>query len=306
MFLRANLFLTVIWFFCFSVAAKLPDTKENSKEFSFNPSLLFNSDFYVQSNLEFTLLHELAHAVIEIHDIPVLGGQEQAADQIAVMLLLTDKRNNGALNPVVLNKLLAISGEWMLEWKAEIKNNQTVYWGTHPLTIQRFYDVTCLAYGSNPDVLESFRKDNWLPIERAWNCDLEYIKTRKALAWLVKKVSNSELDENWNFVNKNEPNKVFSGKVKIEWGEPSKQAHKVLAQKLKDFSSLKYLIEQTNQVINIKHDITIYMEPYCRVPDAWWNGETNIITVCYELLELFSSNAKLVSELVNKGLSEPQ
>ena len=165
--------------------------------------------------------------------------------------------------------------------------------------------MTCLAYGSNPEVLESLRKDNWLPVERAWNCDLEYIKTRKALAWLAKKVSNSELDENWNVVKKNEPPKGFSGKVKIEWVEPSKPAHKVLAKKLKGFSSLKYLIDQTNQVINIKQDITIYMEPYCRGPDAWWNGETNIITVCYELIELFTNNAKLLPELVNKGLAEP-
>ena len=103
MFLRTQLLLFITCFFSLSAAAQLSDThlastefpstqlpeiQVNPKAFSFNPSQSFNSDFYVQSNLEFTLLHELAHAVIELHDIPVLGGQEQAADQIALMLSL--------------------------------------------------------------------------------------------------------------------------------------------------------------------------------------------------------------------------
>ena len=113
----------------------------------------------MQSNLEFTLLHELAHAVIELNDIPVLGGQEKAADQVALMLLImTDDVNKKDVNPDLLNKLLAISGEWMLEWQKETKSNQPIYWGTHPLTIQRFYEVTCLIYGSDPDKLRVFKK----------------------------------------------------------------------------------------------------------------------------------------------------
>jgi len=44
---------------------------------TFDHSRAFHQDFYVQSNLEFTLLHELAHAVIDLNDIPVLGGQSR-------------------------------------------------------------------------------------------------------------------------------------------------------------------------------------------------------------------------------------
>lgn len=301
MFLLGKLIVFIVCFMSLSVLAQ---TEVESAGFSFSPSLAFNSDFYIESNLEFTLLHELAHAVIEVNNIPVLGGHEQAADQVALMMLLTDQRHKGALTSVSLNKLLAISGEWFLEWQTEMSNNQAVYWDAHPLTIQRFYDVTCLAYGSNPDVLESLRKEKWLPVERAWNCDLEFKKTRQALAWLTKKVSHYELDSNWNFVKRINPPEGFTGQVKIIWVEPTRQSHMALAKKLKSFTSLKYLVEQTNEVLNLKKDITIYMEPYCKGPDAWWNGEQSIITVCYELAELFSKNAKLLPELVNKGLPE--
>ena len=297
MFLSPKLIVFIVCLTNLSILTQADD-------FSFNPSQSFDPDFFIESNLEFTLLHELAHAVIELYDIPVLGGQEQAADQVALMLLLTDQRHKGVLRPVTLNKLLAISGEWFLEWQAEMKQNQAVYWDAHPLTIQRFYDVTCLAYGSNPDILESLRKEKWLPVERAWNCDLEYKKTRQALAWLTKKVSHYQLDENWNFVKKNKPPQGFTGQVKIVWVEPTRQSHKDMTKKLKNFKSLKYLVAQTNEVLNFKEDITIYMEPYCKGPDAWWNGEQNIITVCYELAELFEKNAALLPGLINEGLPE--
>ena len=297
MFLSPKLIVFIVCLTNLSILTQADD-------FSFNPSQSFDPDFFIESNLEFTLLHELAHAVIELYDIPVLGGQEQAADQVALMLLLTDQRHKGVLRPVTLNKLLAISGEWFLEWQAEMKQNQAVYWDAHPLTIQRFYDVTCLAYGSNPDVLESLRKEKWLPVERAWNCDLEFKKTRQALAWLTSKVSHYKLDGNWNFVKTNQAPEGFTGQVKMVWVEPTRQSHKDMAKKLKSFTSLKYLVAQTNEVLNLKEDITIYMEPYCKGADAWWNGEQSIIVVCYELAELFAKNAKLLPELVKKGLPE--
>ncbi|MCB1704542.1 MAG: hypothetical protein KDI17_06750 [Halioglobus sp.] len=52
----------------------------------FHPGKVYERSFYVDSNLEFTVLHELAHAVIDINRVPVLGGQESAADPAGVIL----------------------------------------------------------------------------------------------------------------------------------------------------------------------------------------------------------------------------
>jgi hypothetical protein len=268
---------------------------------SFDPALAFQRDFYTQSNLEFTLLHELAHAVIELNDIPVLGGQEQAADQVALMLLLmADDSNRKEINPKMLNKLLAISGEWMLEWQGEKKNNQPIYWDTHPLAIQRFYEVTCLVYGSNPDKLESLRKESMLPVERAWDCDLEFKKTRKALAWLVTEVTDYKFDESWNLVKVKDSKGLFTGRIKVVWLEPSSQEQKRIKKTLKSFSSLAKVLEQLNNLLNLKTDITIYMTPSCRGPDAWWNGNNNILTVCYDLIKQFEKNSLLLPDLVKE------
>lgn len=276
-------------------------SKDTSGNISFNYTRAFQRDFYVQSNLEFTLLHELAHAVIELNNIPVLGGQEQAADQVALMLLMmADDVNKNDIDLVLLNKLLAISGEWMLEWQKENKDSPPVYWDTHPLAIQRFYEVTCLVYGSNPDKLEALRKDTILPVERAWNCDLEFKQTRKALAWLATQVTDFEFNESWQLVRAKDSKDQFPGRVNIVWIKADTTEQKRIYKTLKESRSLTRLIERTNNLLNLKNDITLYMEPFCRTPDAWWDGNKNNITVCYDLIKGFEKNALLLPNLVKE------
>ena len=271
------------------------------KSVSFDPALAFQRDFYTQSNLEFTLLHELAHAVIELNDIPVLGGQEQAADQVALMLLLmADDSNRKEINPAMLNKLLAISGEWMLEWQKEKKDSQPIYWDTHPLAIQRFYEVTCLVYGSNPDKLESLRKESMLPVERAWDCDLEFKKTRKALAWLATQVTDYKFNKSWDLVKMKDSTGLFPGRIEFVWLEPNSQEQKRIHGTLKAFTGLTQIIERLNNLLNLQNDITIYMTPSCRGADAWWNGNNDIITVCYDLIKQFENNSLLLPDLVKQ------
>ena len=275
--------------------------EDSSGNITFDPAKAFQQDFYVQSNLEFTLLHELAHAVIELNDIPVLGGQEQAADQVALMLLMmADNFNKKDINSDLLNKLLAISGEWMLEWKKEKQDSQPIYWDSHPLAIQRFYEVTCLVYGSNPDKLEALRKEKILPVERAWDCDIEFEQTRKALAWLATKVTDFEFNEAWHLVKAKDSKDQFPGRVNIVWIKADTKEQKQIYKTLKSSNELTQLIERTNNLLNLKNDITLYMEPFCRTPDAWWDGNKNNITVCYDLIKGFEKNALLLPDLVKE------
>jgi hypothetical protein len=48
---------------------------------------------FVLGNVEFALLHELAHLVIGELDLPILGPEEQAADYLATMTLLRPIEN---------------------------------------------------------------------------------------------------------------------------------------------------------------------------------------------------------------------
>lgn len=283
-----------------------------NNELRFQPELLLDEDFYVVSNLRFTLLHEIAHAVIDEHSVPVLGGQEQAADQVAIMLLLMlgeplmalEKGRSERINRELLEELLAISSEWYIEWQQAIDANNVVYWDEHPLPIQRFYDVTCLAYGSQPDLLEIVRRDHWLPVERAWGCGVSFAKSRDALVWLASRVSYARFDEHWRLkeVDRQQAHDAakFPGHLELHWQPALSQTDKELVTRFKSKLQLERLIDDLNRVLKLPRDIPIHMEPLCNEGNAWWNSEQESIVVCYKLLGDFLHNARSVPDMIKR------
>ena len=73
----------------------------------------------VLANLEFTLLHEIGHALIDHFELPVFGREEDAADQIATTTMIL--RNNADVDAYAIDRLLAVSGQWLSD----------VFWGAH-------------------------------------------------------------------------------------------------------------------------------------------------------------------------------
>ncbi len=268
---------------------------------NFHPEKVYESSFYIDSNLEFTLLHELAHAVIDTNHVPVLGGQENAADQIAIMLMITTHHGIGG---DLLDKLIAISGEWMMEWQQEIASGDVVYWDSHPLQIQRFYELTCLVYGAEPDAVETLRTESWLPVQRAWYCSEEYIKNRESLAWLAKRYSHVEFDANWNLTTQRSQT-ANTGKVKLQIGPPITDKNNEVYSMLKNSKQLQYLIARSNQVLKLDRDINIAFDAGCSGPDAWWSSEQNTVFVCYQLVEQFSKNSKKIAGSIRKLSADP-
>ena len=269
---------------------------------NFQPDRAYQEKYYIESNLEFTLLHELGYAVIDIHKIPVLGGQEKAADQFAAMLMIV---YNQGVDDALMDKLVAVSGEWMLEWQEEIGGNLATFWDTHPLPIQRFFEIACLVYGADPDSVETFRTDSWLPIERAWLCSDEYIKNREALAWMAKKYSRVYFDDNWGLTDQagQIPNQ---GKIILKVMPPITSKDKKTYQFLSNSQRLNYIVSEANHVLKLDQDIDVVFNPACFDPDAWWSGEQRSIFVCYALVEQFSRHSKHLMELVDQLEGQPE
>ena len=60
------------------------------------------------------------------------------------------------------------------------------YWGTHGLDMQRFYNVSCYAYGSDPQYNQDLIEDGFLPEDRAYNCEWEYYQIDSSFAYLLE------------------------------------------------------------------------------------------------------------------------
>jgi hypothetical protein len=128
-----------------------------------------------------TFLHELGHALVGEWQIPALGRQEDVADQLAAFVLIG--AGDGTTAAVL---------DWAESYLAfqafERGEMHTDYTDTHSLDEQRFYNLTCLVYGSNKDAHESMVDDLDLPLSRAIRCPREYELVRSAWAELLARI----------------------------------------------------------------------------------------------------------------------
>lgn len=130
----------------------------------------------VMSSLLFTFLHELGHGLIAMYKIPAVGREEDAADQLAALVLLSTGSDGVeiAMRGAEFFRLLALSGA------------KTPFFDEHSLDAQRYYNVMCLVYGSSPERLGALVGPKKLPAARARRCPNEYSKISSAWASLLK------------------------------------------------------------------------------------------------------------------------
>jgi hypothetical protein len=146
----------------------------------------------------YVFAHEMGHAVYDVLRIPVLGTEEDAADHFAAYIMLQFGRDQarrlivGAAyaydrylkNPTVTVPLVAFSG-------------------SHSPPAQRFFNLVCLAYGSDSaaaftDLVEL----GYLPSSRAPHCRREFNQLSLAFRQLIlpnldKELARKVLDATW-------------------------------------------------------------------------------------------------------------
>jgi hypothetical protein len=138
----------------------------------------------IVGSVVFSLLHEIGHAFVDMLELPVLGREEDAADQMAAYILLQ-------LDKPLPRKLVG-GAAWM--WEHEARSNKPDRGDladVHSLSAQRFFNLLCMAYGSDPDTFAFLTKKGYLPTERAGSCGYEY----KQLIFAVKKVFMDHVDQ---------------------------------------------------------------------------------------------------------------
>ncbi len=117
----------------------------------------------------FSLFHEMGHALIDQWQLPVTGREEDAVDEFAAIMLL--EANQGAAALSGARQFAADAQDW----------DPLPFWDDHGLDMQRFYNVSCYVYGSDPRGWSNLVGDTWLPQERAENCPSDY--GQKSYAW---------------------------------------------------------------------------------------------------------------------------
>jgi len=184
--------------FCYEYVAELERGASGSSAHGIPPDVAW------QGGVAFVLLHETGHALFDLLKVPILGREEDAADNVAAFLLL--RAGEG-----IARKVLG-GAAWMYlhDSKGRLPD-ESDFADVHGLDSQRFYNVLCLAYGSNPASFKGMVDKGYLPKERAEGCNEEY----RQVAYAVKKLIDPSVDA--------ELAARFKAAHKARWEAPQKQ-----------------------------------------------------------------------------------
>jgi len=125
-------------------------------------------------------LHEFAHALFELLELPVFGREEDAADQVAAYILL--QLGESEARRLIAGAAYAYSME---ENKAGSCRSAEDYANEHGTPAQRFYNVLCIAYGADTKLFSEVLTRGYLPESRAEFCEEEYEQVQDAVDLLI-------------------------------------------------------------------------------------------------------------------------
>jgi Putative metallopeptidase len=146
------------------------------KDFESSEVTTEKSSYWAVNAGKFVFLHEVGHALIHDWNLPVLGREEDAADQFATFFLSLGGRDRLGLAWAAAVQLLLVSQQ---------QSNQYSAWDEHSSPLQRFYSIACLSYGSSPadypDLSEAV-----LPTSQRDQCVAESQQTMQSWARLLQ------------------------------------------------------------------------------------------------------------------------
>ena len=133
------------------------------------------------ANTTFSIMyHEVGHALVDILQLPITGREEDAVDQFSVVSLLV-------FEELGQDALIHFASFWgSLSQATENSMENLPFWDEHSLSAQRFYDILCLAYGSDPDNLSYLVENGVLPESRAGRCGEEFERVLNAWETLLE------------------------------------------------------------------------------------------------------------------------
>jgi hypothetical protein len=116
----------------------------------------------------FVFLHEIGHALIDAYDLPIAGREEDAADGLSTYICLEELRDGaGARATIAAAQLFGIQGQMA-------SGKDLPFYDEHSLDQQRFYNLLCSLYGSDPNKYATIVSKGLLPEPRAVRCPSEY------------------------------------------------------------------------------------------------------------------------------------
>jgi Putative metallopeptidase len=226
-----------------------------------------NAVAFVVGNMLFVLLHELAHAAIADLELPVLGREEDAADEFAILRMIW-------IGSDFTNRVLADATKgWFYSARRDRKEGEPLaFYDEHSLDQQRAYQVVCLMFGHDPNEMVDLANEMRLPDDRRESCKREFAKASSS----------------WTAALAPHRRQADQPKVNIEiiYGK-GKGDLEMFARNFPTLRLLETVAGFTADDLGWPVPFTLEMQS-CGFINARWDDETRKLTLCYELADDFA------------------
>ena len=152
------------------------------------PAYVTREDAFIGPVVD-TFLHEAGHAIFDLLKIPVLGREEDAADQFAAYVVLQfagDKRKKLIIGSAYgYASILRVRNVRDLTRPRLGFGRHITHADEHGTPAQRLYNLLCIAYGYDKNTFADVVNKGYLPADRAERCEDEYSQVDFAYRTLI-------------------------------------------------------------------------------------------------------------------------
>jgi hypothetical protein len=163
-------------------------------------------------------LHEIGHALFDMLKVPILGREEDAADQIAAYALLQLGKDEARRTIVGVAYMYGHEAQGQTAGMKQFAD-------VHGLPGQRFYNLLCMAYGANPELFADLVEKKYLPESRADGCAEEYQQVSYAIRKLINPFMDQKLIKKVKARKWLKPSPTADGKPESARGDVQPPAH---------------------------------------------------------------------------------
>ena len=144
-----------------------------------------------------TALHEFAHALIDLLELPIFASEENVADYIGAYIYL--QLGITEVRRLVSGTVYAFFSE--VDGRAK-RRELTEFSDDHGTPEQRAYNLLCITYGADPDQFGDIVTKGFLPKKRAEVCEYEFEQLQDAFERLIEPhidlaLADKVLDRDW-------------------------------------------------------------------------------------------------------------
>lgn len=217
---------------------------------------------FAANNSLFVLYHEVAHLLFHQLDLPILGREEDAADNMATWTLL-NKRS------AATDKVLADAAQgWILSGIAyDSGGDESDYAAGHSLDKQRAYQIVCLMVGMDEDAFRPIANEYRMERDRQDSCYWDYDTVDRSLQGLLGSRGNK------------------SGKgteVVVTYHDVGGQL-KAAADAFKSSGVFDQVADELRRNYSLREPVQFNAQR-CGEANAFYDPETVEVIFCYELM----------------------